>query len=84
MKKLTIKQDWFMKESQKDQFKLKTWGDTKIRTTNKQMSGKTPSAPLSVPRTPGGMLATRLKQIEQDISRVEEGGAIPGGAISPI
>ena len=84
LKKLTIKTDWYTKKTENNgmKYKISKWGNKKISNDKIGCSRDPPSAPLFVPRTPGGALATRLKKIETSLNQVgikkikiiEEGG----------
>ena len=55
MRKLTIKQDWYKKQPEsEDKYIITKWGNKKINTSKSGCSTDPPSAPLFVPRTPGG------------------------------
>ena len=78
---LTIRRDWFRKQK-KDKHQVKKWGNRVVVGKSNGCTRDPPSAPMFVPRTQGGLLARKLRELEVDLNRVgsrrvkiiEEGG----------
>ena len=67
LKKLTLKTNWYKKETKHDNTRPKTWGG-KIWDPKPKCDPRTPSEPIVIPRTPGWGLTKILKGIETGLA----------------
>ena len=78
------KMSWYSKvpDSQKQVYQPKFWGPKKVFKEKTECANDPPSTPVFIQRTPGGTLASTLREIKKDINMqgqrrvkvVEEGG----------
>ena len=69
-KKLLSKTSWYKQKSDKEKPALKRTREAKTISKRNDNNEKPPSAVLFVPRTPGGELAIRLREAEQQLQKV--------------
>ena len=71
-KKLTIRQDWYCKSKNEITYKLKRWGNKRIMSGKVGCSNDQPSAPVFIPRTKGGSLAAKIRDVENKLNQLGE------------
>ena len=79
-KKLAIKRNWYKKENKG--YRIRKWGNKVISDKKMGCTSDPPNALIFLPKTPRGVLARRIKEIEANLNKVgmrkvkvvEEGG----------
>ena len=82
IKRMTVKKEWYKKEPRREKYEIKRWGRKKTKPSKLGCDNDTPTAPLFIPRTPGGELTRILREIvgksnktgKRRIKLVEEAG----------